>query len=81
MNVEPAEGDLSALDSGQLATELPDVDFDFHLSGEFVASDESLPGTNLGPYLLYLLIVFLVCEQLVAYSAGYHARSRRGTPA
>ena len=76
VNVDPTEGDLRSLDGTQLATELPEVEFDYHLSGEFVADDDSLPGTNLGPWLLYLLIALLVGEQLLAYSSSYHAGSR-----
>lgn len=79
VNVVAAEGDLAGLDGAQLATELPDVDFAYHQSGAFIVSDDSLPGTNLGPYLLYLLIGILVAEQLVAYSASYHSGSREAT--
>jgi hypothetical protein len=76
VNVAAAEGDLAGFDAKQLAAELPDVDFEYHQSSSFAATDDALPGTNLGPYLLYLLLALLVIEQLIAYSASYHSGSR-----
>ena len=78
VNVDPEEGDLRSLDAAQLATEMPDVEYTYHQSGAFVADDDALPGTNLGPWLLYALIAVLVAEQLLAYSASYHAGSQEG---
>jgi hypothetical protein len=38
---------------------------------------ESLAGTSLATPLLYLLVVLLLLEQLVSYSASYHPVSRK----
>jgi hypothetical protein len=71
-NVEPAEGDLSALDQSQLAERLKGVKYQFEKAEAFQAATNESTGDNLRDAILYLLVLMLVGEQLLAYSASYH---------
>lgn len=78
LNVEAAEGDLSRVESSQLASRLPDVRFEYHRSGDINYSPQQLAGFNLSESLLYGLIALLLGEQMLAYAASYHPRSQEG---
>ena len=76
VNVDPAEGDLKSLSGQELASRLqPEVKFQFEQAGSFESNLADLGGRNLGELLLGVLIVLLIAEQLLAWSAGYHPAS------
>jgi hypothetical protein len=77
MNVDPAEGDLAALDGRQLATRLEGLKCKFEQAAAFQAAVGELAGYNLTESLLYALVVLLLIEQVLAWSASYHPVWRR----
>jgi len=77
VNVDPAEGDLSAIDGSQLAARLEGVKYKYMQSSAFRSTAEELAGYNLSDALLYGLILLLVGEQILAWSASYHPAKRR----
>ena len=72
VNVDPSEGDLSALSGEQMAARLEGVKYHYEQASlpQFASSDPA--GYNLGEALLYALILLLLGEQLLAWSASYH---------
>jgi hypothetical protein len=72
VNVDPAEGNLKTLWAPELAVRLKDAECEFHQAATFRYAGEERPGSNLSLTLLYVLIVLLVGEQLLAYWASYH---------
>jgi hypothetical protein len=76
-NVEADEGDLAYLDGSQLDGLLRGVSFEYHPADAFQVSDFDLGGMSLSTSLIYLLVLFMIGEQLLAYSASYHP-SRKG---
>lgn len=82
LNVDPAEGDLATTGPEQLAARLEGVKYKFEQATAFQTSAGELSGYNLSDVVLYALVILLVVEQLVAWSASYHpARSRRASAA
>jgi hypothetical protein len=77
VNLSVGEGDLHRLGGGELETRLEGIDFQYVRSSQFNQRPEELAGYNLSQILLALLIAALVAEQVVAYSAGYHAAQDR----
>jgi len=75
-NVDPQEGDLKSLDGPRLAVRLPGVEYQYDQSSAFQYSGHELAGYNLGEALLYLLILLLIGEQILAWSASYHPPTR-----
>jgi hypothetical protein len=79
-NVEPAEGDLAALDQTQLAERLAKdsgdgrsgLKYQFERAAAFQTAQNESTGDNLRETILYALIILLIGEQLLAYSASYH---------
>jgi hypothetical protein len=72
-NVQPDEGDLATVTGEHLASALPGVKFDYQQASMFVESGaREQAGFGLSDAVLYLLLVLLVGEQLLAYSASYH---------
>lgn len=78
INPDTAEGDLEAADGEFLAKRLEGVRFDCTQAEAFQYSEEQKAGVNLGRMLLYALILLLLGEQALAYSAGYHPPARQG---
>jgi hypothetical protein len=76
VNVEAEEGDLGTLAGPELAQRLRGVDYEYHRAAMFEYSADQLAGYNLSRPLLYLLVLLLVGEQLLAWSAGYHPSPR-----
>ena len=74
-NVDAEEGDTAALDGPKLATRLRGIDYQYEQASDFVFDENELAGYDLSEALLYLLIIMLVGEQILAYSAGYHPPS------
>ncbi len=72
VNVDPAEGDLAALDGPQLATRLEGVKYRFEQAATYQTAGDDQSGSNLGEAILFGLILLLIGEQVLAWSAGYH---------
>lgn len=75
-NVAADEGDLKTLTGADLAPRLDGVRYEYAQASAFQYSADELAGYNLAEPLLYLLIVLLIGEQLLAASASYHPSSR-----
>ena len=78
LNVDSAEGDLSALGPEQLAARLEGVKYQYERAAAFQSTAGELAGYNLGEAILYGLILLLVAEQILAWSVSYHPAGRRG---
>jgi hypothetical protein len=76
VNVDAAEGDLAAMSSEQLATRLDGITYRYEQASQFQFTTSDAAGFNLGESLLYLLIIILIGEQILAWSASYHPLSR-----
>jgi hypothetical protein len=76
VNVEPDEGDLRTVTAQQLANHLEGVRYQYEQASEFHYSGRELAGVDLGPALLYALVVLLLLEQLLAWSTSYHPPAR-----
>ncbi len=77
VNVDPSEGNLAHLGAPELAGRLKDVEYRYVRAGGFQYDVGDAAGYDLSEAMLYGLIVLLVGEQLLAYSAGYHPRTAR----
>jgi len=76
-NVEPSEGDLEALAGRNLAQRLSGVKYDYHRAADFQYEVGEAGGGNLSQWLLVFLVVLLICEQILAWSASYHPPAHR----
>lgn len=76
VNVEPEEGDLKTIDSQQLASHLEGVAYKYEQASLFRYVNGETAGYNLGESLLYLLVLLLIAEQILAWSASYHPSKR-----
>ncbi len=81
VNPDTSEGDLEAADGEFLAKRLEGVRFDCTQAEAFQYAEEQKAGVNLGRMLLYGIILLLLGEQTLAYSASYHppAKQRRAS--
>jgi hypothetical protein len=77
LNVDPAEGDLATVNGEMLAARLEGIDYRYEQAARFQYSMEMLAGYNLGDSLLYLLLLLLIVEQVLAWSASYHPSAPR----
>jgi hypothetical protein len=75
-NVEAGEGDLKTLAGPQLAARLPGVAYEYEEAAMFEYAAEELAGYSLSVPLLFLLILLLIAEQILAWSASYHPPAR-----
>ena len=76
-NVEAEEGDLKRLGGAELAERLEGVQYAYQQAAMFEYAAEELAGYNLSEALLCLLVLLLVGEQILAWSASYHPPRRR----
>ncbi|MFZ1935062.1 MAG: BatA domain-containing protein [Thermoguttaceae bacterium] len=74
VNVDPNEGDLAAIDAQRLAPRLEGVKYQFEQAKAFQTTSSELAGYNLGEAILYMLVLLLIGEQILAWSASYHPR-------
>jgi hypothetical protein len=77
VNVDPAEGDLKIVGAEPLAAHLEGVRYDYALASSFRYQDRQAAGVDLSRSLLYFLIVLLLVEQVLAWSASYHPPGRK----
>jgi len=76
MNIDPTEGDLARVEEAELRSGLNPVDFDYFTAQEMkgYAEEESHSSSSRwAETILAILIVLLLLEQFLAYSASYHA--------
>ena len=76
VNVNPEEGDLKAVSGPQLATRLEGVKFNYKQASMFQYTAGETEGSNIWEWLLGLLVLALIAEQILAWSAGYHPPAR-----
>ncbi|MEA1952393.1 MAG: hypothetical protein U9N87_13520, partial [Planctomycetota bacterium] len=72
VNIDAAEGDLQTVPPADLRSRLAGVDYEFMRAVDFELDPHEEAGHNLGDFLLCLLVLMLIGEQLLAYSASYH---------
>ena len=72
-NVVPDEGNLKIVDGPQLAERLTGVKYRFHHAADALFDSDESDRADLGRTMIYVLIAMLLGEQLLAYSASYHA--------
>lgn len=78
LNVEPREGDLTLLDSEQLASRLPGIRFETLRAEDFALAASASDRANISDLLLYGLVALLLGEQALAYAASYHPAAVAG---
>ncbi len=76
-NVDSTEGDLKAVSREDLAGSLAPLEFEYAAADEFQYEVEEA-GYNLFLPLLYALILLLIGEQILAWSASYHPPTPAG---
>ncbi len=72
LNVDPEEGNLEQVGSADLLARLDPVKLKFHEAQQYQQDDVASTGYNLSTMLLLGLVLLLVSEQVLAYSASYH---------
>ncbi len=74
LNAPGGESDLTRIARSEIDSLLKNVPFDFYEADDLIDAPVEEAGFNLGDYWLFfvLLILLLVGEQLLAYSASYH---------
>ncbi len=73
-NFVPSESDLKTMDDGELHAALDDIDFVYRDADEFLAPIKQQAGFPLAEqwWFFLALVVLMILEQLLAYSASYH---------
>lgn len=72
LNVEPDEGDLTQMQPADLVQKLDPVKINYHLADQYQQDEVASTGYNLSSLILFGLILLLIGEQVLAYSASYH---------
>jgi len=72
LNVDPDEGDLAQVPSADLLTRLDPVKVAYHAADQYQQDEVTRAGYNLSTLLLVTLVLLLVGEQVLAWSASYH---------
>ncbi|NQU19690.1 MAG: BatA domain-containing protein [Candidatus Nealsonbacteria bacterium] len=77
VNVDPEEGNLEALNGEQLADKLKGVDYRYQQAAAFGYDPGETQGENIWLWILALLVLLLIAEQILAWSISYHPKSRQ----
>lgn len=77
-NVAPQEGDLEKIGHQELTGQFPGIDLNVRSSTSF-ASGLSSRESSQSNLAMAMLILLLIGEQMLAYSASYHPKSRGST--
>jgi hypothetical protein len=77
VNVDAGEGDLETISGADLAVKLEPAKYQFEQAREFEYKQGERGGYNMGERLLYFLVLLLIGEQVLAWSASYHPGGRR----
>ncbi len=80
-NVDPDEGDLTTVSRQELAQRLEAVKYQYEQASAFHYAVAAMAGYNLGEKLLYILVVLLMIEQVLAYACSYHPSARQPSAA
>jgi hypothetical protein len=80
-NVDPAEGNLAALDRNQLAERLKGLKYEYEQASMFQSTTNEMAGYDLSEIILYVLVLMLLGEQILAWSASYHPSASRAASA
>jgi hypothetical protein len=77
VNVDPGEGSLATIGRDDLDRLLVGVPYTLERAEAMQRDRETIAGSSLTTPLLVLLVLLLLAEQVVSYSASYHPVSRR----
>ena len=77
LNVDPAEGDLTTVNAQQLAASLEGVQYKYEQAAAFQTNVGEAAGFNLTESVLDGLVLLLLAEQVLAWSASCHPPKRR----
>ena len=77
VNVDPAEGRLERVGRERLERALAGIPFRYDRAESLQPDTSTMAGVPLAKPLLHLLAAVLIIEQLVAFSASYHAARRK----
>ncbi|MGD0517118.1 MAG: BatA domain-containing protein [Thermoguttaceae bacterium] len=80
-NVDPAEGNLAALDKSQLAERLKGLKYEYEQASMFQSAADKTAGYDLSEVILYALVLLLLIEQILAWSVSYHPSVSRAASA
>ncbi len=78
-NVDPAEGNLAALDKRQLAERLKGLKYEYEQASMFQWATDETAGYDLSEVVIYALALLLLLEQILAWSASYHPSALRAS--
>jgi hypothetical protein len=78
VDVDAEEGNLATIDSSQLATRLPNVQYAFSSADQLAFSSRGEDRSSFSDLLLYTLVAMLIGEQALAYAASYHRQPSEG---
>jgi len=81
VNVDPGEGGLERVGRERLGRTLAGIPHRIDAADDLEPGSQALAGTSLVTPLIYGLLVLLLLEQAVAYSASYHMPRRGGSAA
>lgn len=74
VNVDPKEGAIARMSQQQLADFLKEAPFTYTPANEFHYRDDSQAGFHLSDFILYVLLLWLFGEMLLATNVSYHMR-------
>ncbi len=74
--MDPAEGNLAALDKSQLAERLKGLKYEYEQASMFQSATDEMAGYDLSDVILYALVSLLLGEQILAWSASYHPSAK-----
>lgn len=77
-NVDPAESDLAQVNSRELLTSLAPTRVRLRRADELAFDLTEQGGWHRGTWLMGLLVVLLIAEQILAYFASYHSTPAAG---
>lgn len=72
-NVDVRESDLAVADGEQIAALLSGVPYQFRSAADFQPQSQNLGGSSVTQWILLLLLLILLGEQLLAFFCSYHA--------
>ena len=74
VNINPLESDLSIVSTADLIEDLKPVKVTITDADQLLFQADTTPGRSWSEFILWVLIAILIIEQLLAYSASYHAK-------
>ncbi len=74
VNVDPPEAETATAESKDVLAQLDMVDAEWYRADAFAATEIRSAGFNRSLFLMALLLLLLIAEQWLAYSASYHPK-------